>query len=82
MSDGNERTDMELPEPSPGLAAAVPTPPPAPDSRKGPLLEARGIAKTYKVGGSALPVLRGVDLSVQEGEILAILGKSGCGNSD
>jgi lipoprotein-releasing system ATP-binding protein len=51
-------------------------PPPSP-----PLLEARGIEKTYKVGGSRLDVLRGVDLSVREGEILAILGKSGCGKS-
>ena len=45
------------------------------------LLEARGIEKTYKMGGSKLEVLRGVDLQVREGEILAILGKSGCGKS-
>jgi lipoprotein-releasing system ATP-binding protein len=45
------------------------------------LLEAHGLTKTYRVGGKPLPVLRGVDLSVREGEILAILGKSGCGKS-
>lgn len=45
------------------------------------LLSARGVRKTYTVGGSPLHVLRGVDLDVREGEILAILGKSGCGKS-
>jgi lipoprotein-releasing system ATP-binding protein len=45
------------------------------------LLEARGITKSYKVGGSKLEVLRGVDIQVREGEILAILGTSGCGKS-
>ena len=52
---------------------------PAPDAT--PPLQARGIEKTYKVGGSKLEVLRGVDLEVREGEILAILGTSGCGKS-
>ncbi len=45
------------------------------------LLQARGVAKSYQLGGSTLEVLRGVDLDVHEGEILAILGKSGCGKS-
>jgi lipoprotein-releasing system ATP-binding protein len=45
------------------------------------LLRARGVAKSYKVGGGKLDVLRGVDLDVHDGEILAILGKSGCGKS-
>lgn len=45
------------------------------------LLSARGVRKTYTVGGEPLHVLRGVDLDVREGEILAILGKSGCGKS-
>lgn len=45
------------------------------------LLRARGVEKSYKVGGAKLEVLRGVDLDVREGEILAVLGKSGCGKS-
>ncbi len=46
-----------------------------------PLLEARGVEKSYRVAGGRLAVLKGVDLEVREGEILAVLGKSGCGKS-
>ena len=45
------------------------------------LLRARGVTKSYKVGGGMLDVLQGVDLDVHDGEILAILGTSGCGKS-
>jgi lipoprotein-releasing system ATP-binding protein len=45
------------------------------------VLEARGVEKSYAMGGEPLRVLRGVDLEVRDGEILAILGKSGCGKS-
>jgi lipoprotein-releasing system ATP-binding protein len=45
------------------------------------LLSARGLTKSYKIGGSRLEVLKGVDLDVRQGEVLAILGKSGCGKS-
>ncbi len=54
---------------------------PVPAGERPVVLSARGIAKSYKVGGSRLEVLRGVDLEVREGEVLAILGKSGCGKS-
>jgi lipoprotein-releasing system ATP-binding protein len=63
--------------------AAPPTPEPAAaaSAQRPVLLSARGISKTYRIGGERLEVLRGVDLDVREGEILAILGKSGCGKS-
>ncbi len=44
-------------------------------------LSARGLTKSYRIGGAMLPVLKGVDLEVREGEILAILGASGSGKS-
>jgi lipoprotein-releasing system ATP-binding protein len=44
-------------------------------------LEARGIVKSYPVGGRSLTVLRGLDLDVAEGEMLAIVGASGVGKS-
>jgi lipoprotein-releasing system ATP-binding protein len=44
-------------------------------------LEARGIVKTYAVGGTVLTVLRDLDLQVQTGEMVAIVGASGVGKS-
>ena len=46
-----------------------------------PLLQADGVFKTYVMGGSPLRVLRGVSLSVSEGEFLAVMGASGSGKS-
>ncbi len=46
-----------------------------------PLLEARGIVKSYPVGGTALTVLRDLDLQVEAGEMVAIMGASGVGKS-
>jgi lipoprotein-releasing system ATP-binding protein len=44
-------------------------------------LEARGIVKTYVVGGTTLTVLRDLDLTVDAGEMVAIMGASGVGKS-
>src|SRR6476660_221094 len=46
-----------------------------------PILRAQGIVKHFKMGDSTLVVLKGVDLSVREGEFLAIEGRSGSGKS-
>lgn len=46
------------------------------------VLESRGVTKSYVGGdGVALDVLRGVDLRVESGEMLAIIGESGSGKS-
>lgn len=46
------------------------------------VLESRGVTKRYIGGdGVALDVLRGVDLRVESGEMLAIIGESGSGKS-
>jgi lipoprotein-releasing system ATP-binding protein len=44
-------------------------------------LEARGLQKAFVVGGTTLPVLRDLDLSVEAGEMVAIVGASGVGKS-
>ena len=44
-------------------------------------LEARGIVKRYAVGDTTLNVLRDLDLTVEGGEMVAIMGASGVGKS-
>jgi lipoprotein-releasing system ATP-binding protein len=46
-----------------------------------PFLEAHGIVKTYQVGQTSLTVLRDLDLIVEKGEMVAIMGASGVGKS-
>src|SRR5580704_15578993 len=45
------------------------------------LVAARGIVKSYPVGGRPLTVLRDLDLEVDAGEMVAIVGASGVGKS-
>src|SRR2546422_9608919 len=44
-------------------------------------LEARGIVKSYSVGQTSLTVLRDLDLAVDPGEMVAVVGASGVGKS-
>ena len=44
-------------------------------------LEARQIKKSYRKGKVEIPVLRGVDLTVERGEFVSIIGQSGSGKS-
>jgi putative ABC transport system ATP-binding protein len=46
-----------------------------------PVLELRGIQQSYGTGEAAVQALRGIDLSVDRGDYLAIMGPSGSGKS-
>ena len=46
-----------------------------------PVVEMRGVHKTYRLGQHVIPALQGVDLIVQRGELLALTGPSGSGKS-
>jgi len=46
-----------------------------------PVLECRGLKKTYRSGPLEVPVLLGIDLAVMPGERLAVVGVSGSGKS-
>jgi putative ABC transport system ATP-binding protein len=45
------------------------------------VLEARSLAKTYDTGGAKVLALRGIDLTIERGEFVAVMGPSGCGKS-
>ncbi len=45
------------------------------------LLELRDVSKVFKKDGRDFPVLKGINLSIREGEFVSILGPTGCGKS-
>ena len=45
------------------------------------LMVLKGITKSFKNGQESLQVLKGIDLSVDEGDFVAIMGPSGSGKS-
>jgi putative ABC transport system ATP-binding protein len=46
-----------------------------------PLIELRGVTKTYGSGEAAVTALAGIDLSIGDGEFVAVMGPSGSGKS-
>ena len=46
-----------------------------------PIIEIRGLRKTFGQGGAAVTALDGIDLTIEKGEIYGIIGLSGAGKS-
>jgi putative ABC transport system ATP-binding protein len=46
-----------------------------------PLIELRGVTKVYGTGQAAMQALAGIDLRIDEGDFVAIMGHSGSGKS-
>ncbi|MDO8386338.1 MAG: ATP-binding cassette domain-containing protein, partial [Polaromonas sp.] len=52
------------------------------DTARGlPLIRLRNITKVYGEGATALQALKGVDLDIEAGDFVAIMGPSGSGKS-
>jgi putative ABC transport system ATP-binding protein len=64
---------MSAGEPDATGAAAVPGEP--------PLIRLRGVTKVYGQGQAAFQALKGVDLEVEKGDFVAVMGPSGSGKS-
>ena len=45
------------------------------------ILDAKGVIKSYKNGDNKLRVLDGIDLSLEKGKVITVVGKSGSGKS-
>jgi len=45
------------------------------------MIEIKGLHKSYKIGKNSLHVLKGINIDIEEGELVAIMGSSGSGKS-
>jgi lipoprotein-releasing system ATP-binding protein len=68
------------PEPAPPPLAAPPATAPSASGR-GCKLEVSGLGKAYIHNGTPLPILWNVDLSLERGDMVAVVGASGVGKS-
>ncbi|HSH11352.1 MAG TPA: ABC transporter ATP-binding protein [Ilumatobacter sp.] len=66
---------------TPATGAARPVDLDQADRSSPPIIRLRGIEKVYRSGRVQYPALRGIDLDVDAGELLAIVGPSGSGKS-
>ena len=45
------------------------------------MLSLKNVSKDYYIGKERIPILKGIDLTIKQGEFLSIVGPSGCGKT-
>jgi putative ABC transport system ATP-binding protein len=63
------------------MTATPPLGTPPVESRRGRVIELERVTKVYRTGSISVAALRGVSLTIDEGEYVAIIGPSGSGKS-
>lgn len=82
MTSGIPKTQDTSPATGPGIGHDIGHGPASmPTDDAPPLIELTGVTKTYRNGDLAVEVLHGVDLTIREGEFVALMGASGSGKS-
>jgi ABC-type lipoprotein export system ATPase subunit len=72
LSDPNARGDIQINTSATGNHK---------NSENGCIIQLRGLTKSYITESGEYPALMGIDLCVERGEFLAVIGKSGAGKS-
>ena len=63
------------------MAITEPAPDPVSPGTAAPVIALRGVDKTYRTGKLSYHALRGVDLDIGEGDLVAVVGPSGSGKT-
>jgi len=81
MTEPDTKSEVEVAAATPTLDAATTTLATTEGASAPPLIAIRGLVKTFTSEGEPVQALRGLELSVKEGEFLGVMGQSGSGKS-